>query len=604
MSKKTDWIILACLAVYSFLFWEQDAGLNFFLFSSMLIAGQLFNDRSLLRNRVWRVAAAGALISSFCVFWHSYGVCVFANIISLLLAGSVVVNSKNSWFGAIGLGMLNAFTAVAFIFIEFINRMNRIDGDHDRPKTKLKRAVLLICILIVAGVFFSLYRGSSILFESFTNKIDLSFISIGWCIFMAIGAVLLFAFFNQQTFDPFTSWDRKQAMQLELKERNGLLDKMMSLDSEYFSGIVLFAVLNLMLLLVNVLDVVFLFGGAQFLPEDVTYSQYVHQGINQLILSILFASVLIFYWFRNFHADAKQFRSLRWLAVLWVVQNIIMIIITIQRNHSYIYVFGLTYKRIGVDVYLLLAVIGLALVLRKVIKQRSNAFVVHNFGWACFAVLVAATPVNWDKLIYHHNVSMNRMVDEDYIHSLSETILPLQHERIRQGIKVDSAQQTYLEWKTFRFLTTERFMCDHNRWPSITIDGNSTYQQLMSMKDLAKDSLVDVSASYLRGIYFLPPFSSIKTLIAHSNGLDSIGEVSAYRQLDQLDIRYNPGIRSLAGIESCQNLRTLDLRGTSVSDYTPFLKMPNLRVVYVDYITYEEAQQFRLSNPKLEFKTN
>lgn len=454
--KKTDWIILVCLVAYSCLFWQQEPGLNFLIMTCLLLGGQLYNDRTLLKNRVWVIAGIAALITSFSVFWHCNGLTVIGNLVSLLLASSFVINRNNSWFGAFALAILNAVTAVAFIFIDFVQRMNQIGGNPDKPKRKLKRVLLVFCILIICGVFFGLYRGSSILFESLTNQIDLSFISIAWCIFMCGGGVLLFGFYNQQSFNPFTDWDRRHEKQLQLKERESMLDKMMSLDSEYFSGIVMFSILNVMLLLVNGLDIAFLCGGGTFLPDDVTYSEYVHQGINQLILSILFASALIFYWFRNYHSDGKQFRTIRWLALLWVLQNILMIVMTIYRNHGYIFVFGLTGKRIGVDVYLLLAIIGLALVMWKVIKQRSNAFVLHNFGWALFATLVIATPVNWDKLIFDYNSGMKRVLDDEYISSLSDYVLPYQYERIFNGAEVVNFQEDYLQYEAFRFMTREQ----------------------------------------------------------------------------------------------------------------------------------------------------
>lgn len=602
MNKRTDWIFIASLTAYAVLFWKEVPGLNFLIMTCVLIAGLLLRDKTLIRNRSWLVAAGASLFTSVFVFWYGYPLCFVANFISLLLASSFVINRENSWFGAFGLGVLNTATSCAFIVIGIVQRLSAFGGTRDQPRRWLKRTVLVICVLIVCTVFFAMYRGSSLLFASLTDKIDLSFISIGWCMFMIVGAMLLFSFYKQQNFDPFTSWDRRHEDQLHPAERTGKLDAMMSLDSEYFTGIVLFGILNVMLLLVNGLDIAFLCGGSVFLPADVTYSEYVHQGINQLILSIIFATLLILFWFRNYHTEGKQSRILKWLAVLWVLQNIVMIAMTIHRNHSYIYVFGLTHKRIGVDVYLLLALTGLMIVLWKVFRQRTNSFVMHRFGWACFAVLVISTPVNWDKLIFRHNSSLNRMMDMSYINSLSENVLIDQHAFVLAGNKVVADDVSELNRRTFHFLSEQRLMREENRWPSITITRCETYNGLLSMPHLGGDSAINAVSLYLKHLYYFPCYAQVKQINLYGNDLTDLGEVGQYTQLESLDLRYNEVV-SIAGIEKCKALRYLDLRSTRVSDFSPIEKLPNLKVLYVDYMSEEQRTQFSKTNPNLEIKS-
>jgi hypothetical protein len=604
MNKRTDWIFLASLAAYAVLFWKEMPGLNFLIMNCILIAGLLLRDKTLLRNKAWLAAAGAALLTATCLFWHGYALCVFANFISLLLVSSFVVNSKNSWFGALGLAMLNTVASCAFIVIGAVNRLSAVSGNSGNHSRRwLKRSILVVCVLLVCTAFFAMYRGSSVLFASLTDKIDLSFISFGWCIFMAIGALLLFSFYKQQNFDPITSWDRNHAAELHPAERTGKLNALMSLDSEYFTGIVLFGILNVMLLLVNVLDITFLAGGTAFLPADVTYSEYVHQGINQLILSILFATMLILFWFRNYHTEGKQYRTLRWLAALWVLQNIVMIAITIHRNHSYIYVFGLTYKRIGVDAYLLLALTGLVIVLWKVLRQQSNAFVLHRFGWACFGVLVAATPVNWDQLIFRHNSSLRRMLDMSYINSLSDNTLVDQHLYALKGNAVTTDDMNRLHWRTFRFLSEQRALREGNHWPSTTIAGVTNRNTLMAMPRLKEDTVVSAAHLRLEHLYYFPCYAHVRTLNLYGNQLETVGELALYTKLESVDLRSNPLV-SLGGIEKCQSLRYLDLRNTPVSDCSLLAKLPNLETLYIDFLTGEEQAYLHSFNPDLAINPN
>lgn len=598
--KRTDWIFLASLAAYSFLFWKEMPGLNFLIMNCILIAGLLLYDKTLLRNRSWLLAAGASLLTATCLFWHGYALCIFANVVSLLLTSSFVVNRENSWFGVLGFAILNTAGSCAFIIIRFVQRVSAANSENaDRqPRRGWKRVILVFCVLVVCTLFFAMYRGSSVLFASLTDKIDLSFISIGWCIFMIAGALLLFAFYSHYDFGPLAAWDRKHETQLQPAERNGKLDALMSPDSEYFTGMVLFGILNVMLLLVNVLDVAFLCGGSAFLPADVTYSEYVHQGINQLILSILFATLLILFWFRNYHTAGKQYSKLKWLAVLWVLQNIVMIAITIHRNHSYICVFGLTYKRIGVDAYLVLALTGLLIVLWKVLRQQSNAIVLHRFGWACFAVLIASTPVNWDKLIFRHNASLQRMPDMGYINSLTWNTLVDQHRYALEGNAVKPEDVTALNRRTFGFMSDQRLLRDENHWPSSVISMHNTYNTLLSMPHLRGDTALTLSNLHLEQLYYFPCYAQVKVLNLYGNDLTDIGELALYTKLESLDLRYNT-ISSLAGIEKCKALQYLDLRGTNVSDFTPLTKLPDLKTLYTDYMSDEQQAYIHSFNQNL-----
>ena len=279
-----------------------------------------------------------------------------------------------------------------------------------------------------------------------------------------------------------------------------------------------------------------------------------------------------------------------------------MIAFTIYRNHSYIFVFGLTYKRIGVDVYLLLAMIGLALVIWKLVQQRSNSFVARAFGWACFLVLSLSAPIHWDRLIFNYNSSLGRRLDMAYMLELSNDILPELHNYRKPGYALTEREFNELHHQTFRFLSEQREMRLENAWPSMTINGHSAYTQLTQLPGLAKDSLVYAEGCDLDHVWFHPCYAEIRRLDLRGNQFESVGEIGQYKKLETLDLSYNSKLTSISGIRGCSNLKELNLEGTAVTDFSAIALMPQLRVLHVYGMSNEWKERLQLLNPQLEIR--
>ncbi len=616
--KKTDWIYLASLAAYSYLFWEQVPGVNFLIMNLVLIGALILRDQTVLKNRAWIITACASVITSFSVACYGNPLSVIANVISLSVTAAFVMHKQNSFFTTLFLSWLNGVTAIGFMIVAAIERFNRMGGNRSGNHRTLKRTLIVVVVLVIGLIFFMMYRESSLLFESFTDKIDLSFVSIAWCAFMILGVVLHFGFFRQQKFAVISEWDSRLPKDLTPRERTTLLDRIMSIDSEYFTGLVLLGMLNGLLLIVNILDIVFVAGGESILPKDVTYSQYVHQGVGMLMFSIILASLIIVFLFRNFHEKGKSYKHLRWLAFLWVAQNMFMVAMSIYRNHSYVFVYGLTYKRIGVDVWLLLAFAGLAFMIWKLHKQKTNMFVIRQFGWACFAVLVVSAPINWDKVIFNYNSGLQHRLDMMYANSLSYLSLPEQHkyhiDKYEQGYttnwssgreslsSLSKQEHSGLQSKTFEFLSNYRSTHDSGKWPSYHLASTSVYNELSGMKSLSEDSTVYASNCGITGLYYHPCYADIHTLDVSGNEITQMGEIGKYEHLQSLNLSNNKELTSIGGIQLCKNLTSLHLGGTGVSDFGPITLMPQLRVLHVYYISPEWIERLNILNPNLQIK--
>ena len=76
--KKNDWAIIISVLLYSILFYDQSAGINFLFFNISIVALLLYRDLSLLKSKAWLSVAAGTLISAFFIFMYGSALAIWA----------------------------------------------------------------------------------------------------------------------------------------------------------------------------------------------------------------------------------------------------------------------------------------------------------------------------------------------------------------------------------------------------------------------------------------------------------------------------------------------------------------------------------------------
>jgi hypothetical protein len=131
--------------------------------------------------------------------------------------------------------------------------------------------------------------------------------------------------------------------------------------------------LNLLFLSANTIDALFLWLRTRP-PVGVTYSEFVHHGTNSLIFATICSAVVIILILERF--PVSNARVLRWAAVIWIAQNILLIFGVFRRLKLYVDVYNLTILRVDVALFLLLVLTGFLLLGIYVVQQR-------RFGWLC-----------------------------------------------------------------------------------------------------------------------------------------------------------------------------------------------------------------------------
>jgi hypothetical protein len=593
--KKNDWILLISVSLYSFLFYEQSAGINFTIFSITLLISLFVKDKSLLKNRNWCFAAIGSIVTAILIGYYGNTLCVIANVISLSYLSAMSVSPNSSLLIGFLFSVYSYCSSLIYMFISYIEK--RTNAESTQKTNSAKKVVLIIIPLLVTIIFFFMYRASNALFDDLASKINFDFISFSWIAFTLGGFILLYGFFYHRKLSSLAAMDENASNNIDPKNNTllSLFGKQLSLEEEEFSGRIMLILLNALLLLVNCLDFNFLFINGK-LPKNVSYSEFVHQGIGMLITSIIIAIAIILFYFRGALNFFKKNRILKLLAYMWIIQNAFMLLSTAFRNELYINEYGLTYKRIGVFVYLLLTLIGLLTTIIKIFKSKSNHFLFRINGILFYSLLVVSCFFSWDDIITSFNMKKAHWLEKNYLVELSETNLPqlfvLKQDTISRKrefkLKTQDPSLDYLTTNNDQGLNFDTELnrklvlfvdnYENQSWKSWYYDEQSTYKELQDLKVFETTSELNLRELHLSVVPTLQPFINLKKLNLFDNS-----------------------ISSLDGIEKLSKLEYLDVSHNKITDYKPLYKLKNLKELTTNIMSIAQLKELqdRLPNTKI-----
>jgi hypothetical protein len=598
--KKNDWILLVTVALYSFLFYKQTAGINFLLFTVLLIAGLLIKDKQLVKNHYWKLVMAGSVLSALCIVYYGNTLAVIANILSLSILSALSYTANTSVVAAVLFSAYSYSSSSVFMMQDWIARKSA----RMTLQSGGKKWILIFIPLLITIIFFFMYRASNALFNDFTKNINLDFISWSWITFTLGGLILSYGFFYHQKIKSLSELDEHAPNDLHPTSVKSvtLFGKVISVNDEEFSSMLLFILLNMLLLIVNALDANFIFHNRS-LPEGITYSQFVHQNTDMLIASILTAIAIILFYFRgaiNFSAKSK---TIKLLAYAWIIQNAFILLSTIFKNNMYVLEFGLTYKRIGVYMYLTLTFIGLVTTFIKIMHKKTNAYLFRVNGWLFYGVLIIMAFINWDGLITEFNFHKVKRVDPDYLLNLSNAPFPalyaFQCDSIKKQNSATVEEQPRVDnlWKyeagnfdrnkdqqLYAFLKSRQALS----WRSWNYSSEKIYNELLVLNKEQKIQRLNLYEMGITSLQALKNFGNITELNLRSNKLNSLQELFFFPGLKRLDIQGN-NLKCLRGIEALKDLEYLSIGQNPITDYRPVYSLKKLKKLWVgNQLTVEQ----------------
>lgn len=591
--KKNDWVLLISVALYSFLFYHQAAGINFLLFNIAVISGSAIKNPGIIRNKNWIITAAGSVISSACIMIYSSPLAIITNILSLGIFSVMSFSPATSVFVSLILTLCSAGSSIVFMFLDMIKRRrNSIEKENKKPF--YVKVVIFLIVLVITILFFVMYQTSNPLFKDFTKNINLDFISAAWIFFTLGGLLLLYGFYYNRHLGFLTSdeGDISNNLDKEKVTSSSFLNRLFREDTELLTGVILFSVLNLMLLVLNVLDLNYLWFDGK-LPEGMQHKEFVHDGVGTLILSVLCAIFIILYFFRGRLNYSEKSKTIKILAYIWIIQNAFMIFSTAFRMNMYINESGISYKKIGVYVYLGLTLIGLITTYIKVAKNKTNWFLFRVNPQVYYAIMVISCTVNWDVFITGFNIDKalkeNKKLEKYYLADLSFKNIPQLlslNDTIKNYDDYDArdyyfaSRGTYfssfksaLDKKLFEFLDEYYKYSD---WRSYCSEKNRVYEEIMNLNEKNLIQSLELSNNYsINSLVPIRSLNNIKELNIGQCAFKRLSELSAFPHLKNLTVSGNQ-IDSLHLFPVLKELKFLDISDNAATGWENLKNAPDI----------------------------
>jgi hypothetical protein len=183
-------------------------------------------------------------------------------------------------------------------------------------------------------------------------------------------------------------------------------------DPDYLLGIqavtrslILF---NALFALQTGLDLTYLWGGAN-LPGGMSHAEYAHRGAYPLIVTALLVAGFVLVAMRP-GGPADNSRLIRPLVLLWIGQNILLVVSSIFRLDLYVAAFSLTYLRLAAFIWMVLVAAGLLLMLIQIVLRKPNSWLIAANAISLALVLYACCFINTPRLVASYNVEHSREI--------------------------------------------------------------------------------------------------------------------------------------------------------------------------------------------------
>lgn len=429
---STNLLVLLATIAYNGLFWSEKMGVNSLIFTLIMLPILFYVHPESRNSKPALITAIGTFLTAILIIWNNSLLTKIIHILSFLtLVGFVQARMlRFVWYGFL-LGVMNIG-----VFPRKLGQIFPQEGIFSKtPKTAFRSFRLSVLPLLVVGVFYLIYYNANPAFSELSDQFWNGFfnlfsfdISLARLLFFLSGFIITGGMIWKYAAPYF---EKKQAEKQEnlFRIRQDSVSNegfktvktfsMIGLKNEYAMGFGLIISLNLLLLLVNVLDIIYVwFGEAPNNP--LSLKQYVHEGTYLLILAIFLAmSVVLFFFRKNLNFYPKN-NILRLLCYVWIAQNALLAVSVFVRNATYINSCGLAYKRIGVMVFLALTLFGLYTLFLKIRDKKTFYYLLHRNAWALYFVLVLTTVVNWDVFITRFNLNADTTNGIDAAFLLSE----------------------------------------------------------------------------------------------------------------------------------------------------------------------------------------
>lgn len=464
-SNKREILAVILFSIFlTILFHKQALGLNLIIAETILLTWLIFTKQFQFKGFYPMAVGIGLIITSLAtLFTYSLFSHIMHFIVLFIFVGILIYPKTKSLLNAVGQSFSNIFESQG----QFYRKLTSTKLKGRKLSSHIKKISIFIIPILIIIFFTIIYRNSNPVFDDLVDEVsrflgenlsvlfeNLDFLLIFTfviCLFISIFLLIRTSNKNLIIMD-------KNANEELVRKRNKNLRhfKFNALTNEYKSGVFLLITLNLMLLILNVIDIKWVWFGFEW--EGQFLKQFVHEGTYLLILSILISIILVLYYFRQNLNFYKNNKLLKYLSYIWLIQNAILTISVAVRNFWYINYFALAYKRIGVIIFLILTIYGLYTVYIKVRNRKSRFYLFKSNFNAFLLILVVSSLFNWDSIIAKYNVrnSDSAFLHLNYMSTLSDKTLPYLDKSLEELEKIDALQGDKFPFR-HEYMTPERY---------------------------------------------------------------------------------------------------------------------------------------------------
>ena len=442
--------VFAGAVLFTVVFWHEKLALNAIFFDAFILGSVFYLYPAAFTKPQMKWLLMAHLIALCTVVIHNTALSKIAfSVTLLLLVVFIQYVHRSVWYAA-----ASAVSNYVLLIFSFFDNATQLKKRNIRF-TSLRRAMRFIIIpVILASVFFVMYCTANAVFQTAVNDVGLAiqtFVTklFSWFewerfTFLLFGIVVTGGLLLRAAYNGFSEKDQRQKNDLYRKKNNlkawkesALYDLLtvfmgrfangiMALGNENTVGIISLALLNILLLVINAIDIIYVWFGFNYSP-DVNLKNMVHEGAGLLIFSIILAVAVVLFFFRGNLNFYKKNKWLRYGAYGWIIQNAILVVSVLLRDSYYIQHLGLAYKRIGLLFFLLMVLFGLATVFIKISQKKTAYYLLRVNGWFGIVLLVAASCIHWDETMAAYNLSRKNTVPVDvkFLLTLSDKALPL-----------------------------------------------------------------------------------------------------------------------------------------------------------------------------------
>jgi hypothetical protein len=428
-------LILAagCVVLADWLFFDREIGLSLALFLGVL-GGVAVARNHVYATRKTEIIMTVVFVAGLVAVVEDVGVLsvVASTLATALFVIVLTARETSSWqrrlFEAVMVPLRGPFQLAGDLF----GALRHMKAWTPEWLGSLVAWIVPLCIF---AVFLTLFSSANPLIEHGLMRIDLrvlfNLVSAPRMIFWLMVASVIWPLIRRRV-------SRKSARRTEPQAAVVATE---ASDLDYLLGVQAMSrsliLFNVLFALQTILDLAYLWGGAS-LPDGMSHAEYAHRGAYPLIATALLAAAFVLIAMRP-GGPAEQSRLIRPLVVLWIGQNILLVISSIFRLDLYVAAYSLTYLRLAAFIWMGLVAAGLLLILIQIIQRRSSSWLVSTNAATLALVLYGCCFINAPWLVASYNIEHSRelggtgpSLDLNYLAGLGPQALPALEAHLRQ----------------------------------------------------------------------------------------------------------------------------------------------------------------------------